>query len=139
MIDATTVIVDLLNRGHAVRFQARGDSMYPAIRDDDYLNVEPIADRRCIRRGEVVVMLADRGLTVHRVLAHRGNIIITRGDNAPEADVPLHPSSVIGRVVSVERAGTTRILATSLFLRLLAERRASARRVLRKWAARGRG
>lgn len=134
MIDAATVIVDLLERGHAVRFQARGDSMDPAIRDDDYLNVEPIADRSRIRRGEVVVMLAERGLTVHRVLAHRGDTILTRGDNAPEADPPLHHSRVIGRVVSVEREGKTHKLATSLFLRVLAEQRASARRMLRKWA-----
>lgn len=136
MIDATTVIVDLLERGHAVRFQARGDSMYPAIRDDDYLNVEPIADRARIRRGEVVVMLAERGLTVHRVLAHRGDTILARGDNAPDVDPPLHCSRVIGVVVSVEREGKTRKLATSLFLRVLAERRASARRLLRSWAQR---
>jgi phage repressor protein C with HTH and peptisase S24 domain len=113
---ATDVIADLLGRGHNVRFQARGDSMHPAIRDDDYLHVEPIADVAHVRRGEVIVMLADRGLTVHRLLAHRGNDVIARGDNAPGIDPPLHRSRVIGRVAAIERGGQVRKLRRSLFL-----------------------
>lgn len=107
MIDAADVIADLLARGHRVRFQARGDSMHPAIRDDDYLEVQPLGDAP-IRRGEIVVMLADRGLTVHRVLAQRGDQVFARGDNAPADDPPLHRSRVIGRVVGVERDGRMR-------------------------------
>lgn len=124
MIDAASVIVDLLQRGHEVRFQARGDSMHPAIRDDDYLHVMPIDATTRIRRGEVVVMLAERGLTVHRVLAQRGEIVIARGDNAPDVDPPLHRSQVIGRVVKVERKGKMRRLSRLSF--------AKARRILRR-------
>jgi phage repressor protein C with HTH and peptisase S24 domain len=104
MIDAADVIADLLGRGHGVRFQARGDSMHPAIREDDYLHVEPLQNV-APKRGEIVVMLADRGLTVHRVIALRGEMILARGDNAPANDPPLHRSKLIGRVIAIERSG----------------------------------
>ncbi|HET8799276.1 MAG TPA: S24/S26 family peptidase [Thermoanaerobaculia bacterium] len=133
MVDASEVIADLLARGHAVRFQARGDSMHPAIRDDDYLHVEPLDASVRLHRGEIVVMLAERGLTVHRVLAQRGETVLARGDNAPDADPPLARTRVIGRVIAIERNGKSRRLATSLVLRTLSERRAALRRMVRRW------
>lgn len=102
MSDATTVIVDLLASGHAVQFQARGDSMHPLIRDQDYLHVEPV-DR--IRVGDIVLVLAERGLTAHRVAAIRDGMVVTRGDNAPAADDAVPRSKVLGKVASVIREG----------------------------------
>jgi SOS-response transcriptional repressor LexA len=101
MTDATTVIVDLLASGHAVQFQARGDSMYPLIRDSDYLHVEPCEG---VRVGDVVLVLAERGLTAHRVLVV-GDAIVTRGDNAPAADDPVSREKVLGKVTAVIREG----------------------------------
>ncbi|MGN6184422.1 MAG: S24/S26 family peptidase [Thermoanaerobaculia bacterium] len=117
MIDAADVIADLLARGHDVRFQARGDSMHPAIREDDYLHVSPL--RGDVRRGDVLVMLADRGLTVHRVLAQRGEMIFARGDNAPAEDPPLHRSRVIGKVLAIERDGRTKKMRRSVWIAAL--------------------
>jgi SOS-response transcriptional repressor LexA len=102
MSDATSVIVDLLASGHAVQFQARGDSMHPLIRDHDYLHVEPV-DR--IRVGDIVLVLAERGLTAHRVIACRDGMVVTRGDNAPAADEAAPRSKVLGKVTSVIRGG----------------------------------
>lgn len=104
-VDAVDVIVDLLRRGHAVRFQVRGDSMHPVIRDDDYVHVEPIAS---LHVGDVVLALAERGLTAHRVIGREGDMVLMRGDNAREADPPLPESRVIGRVSWVERDGKRR-------------------------------
>lgn len=104
---ARDVIADLLARGHAVRFRAGGDSMHPIIRSDDYLLVEP-ADRARIRRGDVVLTLAERGLTAHRVVAVAGGSLITRGDNQHEDDLPVELSRVLGRVTHAERDGRTR-------------------------------
>jgi len=104
---AREVIVDLLARGHAVRFRAGGDSMHPIIRCDDCLLVEP-ADRTRIRRGDVVLTLADRGLTAHRVIALTDGTLITRGDNLRENDLPVDFSRVLGRVTHAERDGRTR-------------------------------
>ena len=102
MTDATTVIADLLGSGHAVQFQARGDSMYPLIRDHDYLHVEPCDQ---IRVGDIVLVLADRGLTAHRVIAQRDGMIVTRGDNAPAPDDAVAREKVLGKVTSAIRDG----------------------------------
>ncbi len=117
-IDAREVIADLLAHGHAVRFRAGGDSMHPIIRCDDYLLVEP-ADRTRIRRGDVVLTLADRGLTAHRVVACANGTLITRGDNLREDDFPVDLTRVLGRVTHAERNGRMRRIrrASSVLLR----------------------
>ena len=101
-MDPTPIIADLLARGHAVQFQARGDSMHPLIRENDYLHVEP-CDRVSV--GDVVLILADRGLTAHRVIARREGMVITRGDNAPAEDAEVAEDRVLGKITHVLREG----------------------------------
>lgn len=125
---ATQVIADLLGSGHAVLFRAAGDSMHPIIRSNDYLLVEPAAHTE-IRHGDVVLTLADRGLTAHRVVAFDGTTLVTRGDNARGCDLPVPASRLLGRVTHAERGGRRRRIArwrSALLLRLrrLAERSA---------------
>ena len=99
---SSEVIVDLLQRGHPVRFQARGDSMHPFIREGDVLHVEPGQE---VRLGDVVLVQVDRGLTAHRVVVLDGARIVTRGDNAGAPDSPLPRARVLGVVAAVERGG----------------------------------
>jgi phage repressor protein C with HTH and peptisase S24 domain len=101
-MNATELIVDLLARGHAAEFQVHGDSMHPVIREHDTLHVEPVRE---LARGDVVLVLADRGLTAHRVIARRGTTLILRGDNAPAPDDPVDASQVLGKVTYVLRDG----------------------------------
>jgi phage repressor protein C with HTH and peptisase S24 domain len=116
-VDAAEVIIDLLQRGHAVEFRVRGDSMHPVIREDDSVHVEPSRD---VRTGDVVLTLAHRGLTAHRVIACNGETIVTRGDNTPEADAPVALAKVLGKVVWVERDGQRRAVKREyVFLRWL--------------------
>lgn len=104
-MNAANVIADLLARGHSVRFRASGHSMHPIIRCDDYLLVEPVSS---IRVGDVVLTLADRGLTAHRVVSVSNGGVITRGDNAPECDLPVAADRVLGVVTHAERNGKMR-------------------------------
>ena len=127
-MDATELIVDLLARGHAVQFQVHGDSMHPIIREHDTLHVEPVRD---FSLGDVVLVLAERGLTAHRVIARRGTTLILRGDNAPAADDPVEESQVLGKVTYVLRNGKQRevfrsaVARATAFLRRLRKRRLS--------------
>ena len=107
-VDAAEVIADLLARGHAVRFRAKGHSMHPIIRSADYLLVEP---RSGIARGDVVLMHAERGLTAHRVTDVAGGRVITRGDNAPGPDPTIDFAQVLGVVTHAERNGSMRRVA----------------------------
>lgn len=115
--DATTIIADLLASGHAVQFQARGDSMDPLIRDRDYLHVEPCTE---IRTGDIVLVLAPRGLTAHRVISQRDGMVVTRGDNAPAADDAVLREKVLGKVTAVIRDGKeVKVRGASALLRRL--------------------
>jgi len=104
-VDAAEVIVDLLQRGHAVEFRVRGDSMHPAIREHDLVHVAPSRD---VRVNDVVLALAERGLTAHRVIAVDGESVVTRGDNTTAADRALARDRILGKVVWVERNGARR-------------------------------
>ncbi|PYQ27037.1 MAG: hypothetical protein DMF56_22055 [Acidobacteria bacterium] len=126
-IDATTMIIDLLGRGHAVRFRAAGDSMHPLVRDNDYLHVEPAAKLR-IRRGDVVLTLAPRGLTAHRVMNWDDATLVTRGDNQRLHDTPVVRAHVLGVVTHAERNGSRRRVRRATLT--LALRRAYARACL---------
>jgi len=95
----------VLDAGHAARFVARGDSMYPSIRDGDAIRVQP-CDGEPLSVGDIVLAKAARGLTAHRVVRVRereGTVeITTRGDNCLRPDPPLPRSAILGRVVGVE-------------------------------------
>jgi len=125
-IDATSVIVDLLARGHAVQFRARGGSMHPVIREDDVLHVEPSLP---FAPGDVVLILADRGLTAHRVVRRDGDTVLTRGDNAPAPDPEVDVSRVLGVVTHVERGGKRRSVAAEPRLLSLLRHLRAVRRV----------
>jgi signal peptidase I len=118
-IDAADVIVDLLRRGHAVQFRVHGDSMHPVIRAEDVVHVEPSLP---FAIGDVVLTQAERGLTTHRVVSVRGNVVVTRGDNVADADPPLDRSRVLGVVTYAERnarhLGVRRRGAAALVLRI---------------------
>lgn len=122
-LDAAEVIADLLARGHSVRFRARGHSMHPLIRSDDYLLVVPAAN---IARGDVVLTRADRGLTAHRVVSIAGEVVITRGDNAAADDAPLARDRVLGVVTHAEREGrmwpVARLSRLGVLVRSIAQR-----------------
>ncbi len=101
MIDAATVIEDVLDTGASARFRASGDSMLPTIRPGDLLEVERV-NPAAIRRGDVVLARLSRGLTAHRIVRifAKGEAIhfVMRGDNTPEDDEPFDASALIGRV-----------------------------------------
>ncbi|HEY0160546.1 MAG TPA: S24/S26 family peptidase [Thermoanaerobaculia bacterium] len=107
-LDAAAVIIDLLQRGHAVEFRVRGDSMHPVIREDDAVHVEPVRE---VEAGDVALTLAERGLTAHRVVSVLNGIVVTRGDNATSDDDPLPLERVLGKVTWVERGGRRRGVA----------------------------
>ncbi|MBN2398998.1 MAG: S26 family signal peptidase [Candidatus Aminicenantes bacterium] len=102
------VIMDLIEavheKGASFRFQARGFSMTPAIRDGDVITVSPLGSGRP-RRGDVLAFRHPLRpqLLVHRVLQARGMKYFIRGDSCPEADGWLLLENVIGIVTRVER------------------------------------
>jgi hypothetical protein len=96
---------DVLARGVPLRFEARGSSMSPFIRDGDTVTIAPLCARRA-RFGEVVAFAGPAGgLVVHRVTARRPGCYEIRGDRlrGPRDIVPV--TRVLGAVTRVERHG----------------------------------
>lgn len=93
---------DLLASGNGARFRVAGDSMYPTIRDGDYVQVVP-CDAGQLRRGDIVLASTARGLTAHRIVRTQGSLVMMRGDNAPECDAAVQSGDILGKVAQVEQ------------------------------------
>jgi signal peptidase I len=136
----------VLSRGVPLRFQARGFSMHPVIRDLDLVTVSPLP-QRSLRAGDVIAFRQpDHGaLVLHRILRVERDGFLVRGDNLPAPDGIVPARDVIGLVTLAERAGAITYRATDtngsatavlLLLRLrwaLREARRMVGTVLRTW------
>lgn len=115
------VCVRMLEDGHAVCFPAPGNSMHPAIRDGEWVTVEP-TDPTCVRRGDVLLYRSRRGLTAHRVVrvvADEGTParFVCRADNGGAIEEHVDSRNILGRVARVER-GRSQFDPASIRVRL---------------------
>jgi len=107
------VIMELIEavheKGSSFRFQAKGFSMTPAIRNGDVITVSPLQDIEP-RRGDVVAFRHPERpqMLVHRVLHTKEKKYYIKGDNCPEGDGWIPAENVLGLITCVERAGKTR-------------------------------
>jgi signal peptidase I len=111
----------ILKRGVSFRFQARGSSMQPFIRDGDVVTVSPGPVGE-MRLGDVVAFCHPNTgrLVVHRLVGRRPGGYLLRGDNALEEDGLIPPEKVLGLVTQVERRGRKVRLGQGPERRLLA-------------------
>jgi len=93
----------VLDKNAPFRFTAPGFSMSPFIRNEDAITIAPGR----LRYGDVIAFVNPfRGeLTVHRIVHVSRAGYLIKGDNAPEPDGRVPGSSIIGRVIRVERRG----------------------------------
>lgn len=107
------VIMDLIEavheKGASFRFQARGYSMTPAIRDEDAITVAPLKDSMP-RRGDVLAFRHPERpqMLVHRVLHATVRKYFIKGDNCSEADGWVPAENILGLITKVERRGKAR-------------------------------
>jgi hypothetical protein len=93
----------LLAQGLSVRFQARGASMSPAIRDGEVVEVIPTNVTE-LQRDDIVLAKTAHGFRLHRiVLADPAkDVFITRGDCGQENDPVLTGAQILGIAQSKE-------------------------------------
>jgi hypothetical protein len=82
-----------------------GSSMGRQLPDGAPIRIQ-LCRREAYEPGEIVAFLTDRHVAAHRVQTfhrrgRRRGILITRGDAHLAPDLPIHISSVLGRVVAV--------------------------------------
>jgi signal peptidase I len=106
LLDLST---ELLGRGKRVRFRAPGRSMYPTIRENEAITVEPVAPQD-VKVGDIILFRSGESVVAHRVVRiERGKgetlRFILREDTLGTLDQPVVAEQILGKVVSVERAG----------------------------------
>lgn len=87
----------------AVRLPVTGSSMFPCMQPGDILEIRRPAGP--IQTGDVVLFESHGRLVVHRVLAHNGDLCVTRGDRLRHPDDPVPAAAILGRVAAIERRG----------------------------------
>jgi len=126
----------VLDKGLPVRFQAKGFSMSPFIRDGDVITLLPFA-RRPPALGDVAAYLqpASGRLVVHRLVDRTSSGWLIQGDNAPSGlDGPVPAGELLARVARVERQGRRVWLGLGLESRVIAYLSRTSR--LTPWLAR---
>jgi signal peptidase len=106
LLDLST---ELLGRGKRVRFRAPGRSMYPTIRENEAITVEPVAPQD-VKVGDIILYRSGESVVAHRVMRierGKGDTLrfILREDTWGTLDEPVEAEQILGKVVSVERAG----------------------------------
>jgi len=98
------LVADVARSFGKVHLKVAGTSMLPSLWPGDILKVCPvnIAD---VPAGDVVVFSRNSFLVTHRVICNSGSTLITRGDSLTSADPPVSGEELLGRVVSIHRAG----------------------------------
>jgi uncharacterized repeat protein (TIGR01451 family) len=94
---------EFLQSGLAVRFEARGASMSPAIRDGEIVYVTPVIVSK-LRKDDIVLTKGHSGFRVHRLVVADldKNLFITRGDCGVQDDPPLRGEQILGVAVAKE-------------------------------------
>jgi len=91
------VVRPLLEQGLSVRFQARGASMSPAIRDGEIVEVTPVIVTK-LRKDDIVLAKSHCGFRLHRIVLAdpEKDLFVTRGDCGQENDPVLRADQILG-------------------------------------------
>ena len=117
-----TLLVGLLQAGQAVRFVARGASMWPAIRDGAVVDVTPCPPF-ALRPGDIGAYASSKGtIVVHRVAAVSPTSLRFAGDSLGGPDEAVDARQVLGRVTIVVQPRLHLRWPSAWHLRLLLRR-----------------
>ena len=96
----------VLRKGMPARFQAKGFSMSPFIRDKDVVTLSPLKGKRP-GLGNIIAFVHPEtgGLCIHRIVRQKDGIYVAKGDNISEADECVPTESILGFATRVERNG----------------------------------
>lgn len=105
-LDLEKLMRGVLDKGASFRFQGKGYSMSPFIKDGDILTIVPLQGS-APRFGDVVVFTHPQTgkLIIHRIIGKRSSSYLTKGDNAPDEDGLVSRAAILGRVTRVQRNG----------------------------------
>lgn len=109
-----SISTKILSSGMQLRFKANGSSMRPFIYDGDVVTIVRVEVQR-LKRGEVILARLESGrIVVHRILRCEGQSFLVQGDALLHPDGYVSYENILGKVVSINRAGREHYLDTGL-------------------------
>ena len=99
------LMMDVLARGSRFKFQAKGASMSPFIRDGDTLTIVPLEQLKpAVGRVVACINPQSQKLIVHRIVTADNTSFLIKGDNsAAQYDGWIPREKILGMVTKVER------------------------------------
>ncbi|MDO8615493.1 MAG: signal peptidase I [Dehalococcoidia bacterium] len=76
-------------------------SMWPTLKKGDLIFLEGVDKPDDLQVGDIIAFQHPKGITVHRILEIKGDIITTKGDGNPAEDKAIRFDQVVGRVLTV--------------------------------------
>jgi len=102
--DFIAIAEEMSRRGKLFSFRATGSSMYPFIKKEDTVTIDP--DLGSLSVGDVVLVKTGTGkLLLHRIVKKQEKGVVTRGDAATADDGFMPFPDILGRVNEVSGAG----------------------------------
>jgi hypothetical protein len=100
-----SLAAELLQATGKLRLIARGNSMLPTLWPGDLLVIEKLGLAHA-QVGDVILFARQDRFYIHRILRRDytpvGPCLVTRGDAMPEADEPVLPFELLGKVIEIE-------------------------------------
>lgn len=107
--DFASIAYGVLGREKVLRFEAKGASMAPFIKDGDILEVTPVNGEE-IRVGDVIFYhVGGKHTVAHRVIkriTENGKVVfLAKGDSNTDEGEEVRPEQIMGIVRTIERKG----------------------------------
>jgi hypothetical protein len=98
------LIGPVLSKGASFRFQVRGFSMVPFIRDNDVVTISSICNSS-IGFGQPVAFInpCSGKLTIHRVIGKNSNAYLIKGDSIFKIDGLVPKENILGVITGIDR------------------------------------
>jgi hypothetical protein len=97
---------DILSKNAECRFQVKGHSMSPFIKDGDVVTISPIVGSSP-GFGDIIAFINPKTerLIIHRVIGKIGDACLVKGESALEPDGLIERNHMIGMITRIEREG----------------------------------
>ena len=94
---------ELLKAGLCVRFEARGASMSPCIRDGEIVHITPVIVSK-LRKDDIVLARSNNSFRVHRLVLvdQENDTFVTRGDCGQQDDPAVRGEEILGIATAKE-------------------------------------
>lgn len=99
-----TLITGMLNEGYEVRLSVTGASMAPYLESGDCVALSKKIHVDELKIGDIILCSSqDNTFKLHRLIAIKNNMLITKGDALDAPDHPFHRKDYCGKVIRIEQ------------------------------------